>query len=213
MTTILVTRHGETLWNTLRKMQGHLDSPLTEMGENQAGWLADRLKTTPIHHIYSSPSGRAYKTAEIINQHKGLEIKTSEALKEIYLGEWEGKQVAEIEAYDPERFEYFWNAPEKFVPNESESFPSVIGRSGAFLEWIAEQHPGETVLLVAHAVVLKSMIAYLNETPLENFWKGPFMNSTCLNTFQKSEEGWKITMIGDTSHFPIDVEPKWVHPK
>lgn len=213
MTTILVTRHGETQWNTLRRMQGHLDSPLTEMGENQAAWLGDRLKDIKIDHIYSSPSGRAFKTAEIVNQHQGLKIQTSDALKEIYLGEWEGKQVVEIEAYDPERFNHFWHHPEKFSPKDSESFESVIARSGKFLEWVAETHPNETVLLVAHAVVLKSMIAYLNQTPLQNFWEGPFMNSTCLNRFQKNKEGWEITMLGDTSHFPIEVEPKWVHPK
>lgn len=213
MTTILVTRHGETQWNTLRKMQGHLDSPLTEMGEKQATWLGERLKDTKIHQIYSSPSGRAFNTAEIINKHQGLEIATSDALKEIYLGEWEGKQVTEIEAYDPERFHHFWHEPEKFTPQNSESFESVISRSGNFLEWISEKHPNETILLVAHAVVLKSMIAYLNQTPLEKFWDGPFMNSTCLNCFQKSQKGWEITMLGDTSHFPIEVEAKWVHPK
>lgn len=213
MTKIYLTRHGETEWNTLKKMQGHKDSPLTTMGIKQAEWLGERLKTIEIDHIYSSPSGRALQTAELINTHKGLDIKTKDHFKEIHLGDWEGLTQPEIEAFDAEGYNHFWYQPERYVPKSGESFEDVIVRSSIELERIAEAHAGETVLIVAHAVVLKSLYAYVEKKEMKDFWEGPFMNSTCLSCFEKTKDGWQITMAADTSHYPIDVEPKWVHPK
>lgn len=213
MTKIYVTRHGETEWNKMRRMQGHLDSPLTTLGRQQAVWLGERLKEVAIDHIYSSPAGRAMETAALINQFKGLPIQTSDRLKEIYLGSWEGKTQVEIEAYDAERYNHFWYQPECFVPSNAESFESIIQRTGEQLEWIAEAHPGNTVLVVAHAVVLKSMIAYVEKKTVKEFWNGPFMKSTCLNCFEKINDQWQISMMGDTSHYPVDIEQCWANPK
>jgi broad specificity phosphatase PhoE len=212
-TKIYLTRHGETEWNTLRRMQGHMDSPLTEMGKQQGQWLSERLKTVEIDHIYSSPSGRAMQTSELINVHKGLKINASDHFKEIFLGNWEGRTTVEIESFDLDRFEKFWHNPEEFIPTDGESFQEIIERTSLEMEAVAKKHEGQTVLIVAHAVVLKSLIAYVENKELKDFWKGPFMNSTCLNCFEKDDSGWTVTMLGDTSHFPIDVEPKWVHPK
>lgn len=213
MTKIYVTRHGETEWNKLRRMQGRLDSPLTELGKQQALWLGERLETVAIDHLYSSPAGRAMETATLINQFKGLPIKTSDKLQEIYLGGWEGKTQAEIEAYDAERYVNFWNQPECYIANDGESFESIIQRSGEQLEWIASTHAGETVLVVAHAVVLKSMIAYVERKQIQHFWQGPFMKSTCLNCFEKINGEWQISMMGDTSHYPMEIEQLWANPK
>jgi probable phosphoglycerate mutase len=194
-------------------MQGHMDSPLTELGKQQGTWLSERLKNVPIDHIYSSPSGRAYQTAELINFHKKLEIKTSEKLKEIFLGKWEGLTQAEIEAFDAEQYDYFWHKPEAHVPDGSESFQDMIDRCGEQLEAIASLHEGQSVLIVAHAVVLKSMIAYVEQKEIKDFWQGAFMHSTCLNCFEKEDGKWRVTMVGDTSHYPMAVESKWVNPK
>lgn len=213
MTRFYITRHGETEWNTLRKMQGHLDSPLTDMGRQQAQWLSERLKTVEIDYIYSSPSGRAFLTAQEVNVHKNIDIRTSENFKEIFLANWEGLTQPEIEAFDAERYHNFWYKPEAFVPDGGESFEDVIERAGKEMEHLAQVHKGKTVLIVAHAVVLKSLIAYVEKKEIKDFWSGPFMNSTCLNLFEKDEQGWKIRFLGDTSHYPIEVEPKWVHPR
>lgn len=59
MIKILLVRHGETEWNKVGKMQGWGDSPLSELGRNQARWLNERLKDVKIDKIYSSPTGRA----------------------------------------------------------------------------------------------------------------------------------------------------------
>lgn len=210
---IYVTRHGETEWNTQRRMQGHMDSALTEMGQNQAKWLGEKLKTTEFSQVYASPSGRTRQTTALVLGERALPITYLDGLREIYLGPWEGKNQEEIEAFDAESYQHFWFEPEKFKGRDAENFTSVIHRAGAILESLANQHPEEDILIVTHAVVLKSMYAYILQKPLVDFWKGPFMNATCLNCFTRTASGWEVLIEADTSHYPEDVEPKWVHPK
>lgn len=212
MAKIYVTRHGETEWNTQRRMQGHLDSALTETGITQAKWLGEAFKHINIAKIYASPSGRASETAKLIRGQKKLEIQPLEALKEIYLGSWESKTQVEIEAYAAENYNAFWHSPEKYVPEDRESFESVIQRASSVLEAMAENE-SEDVLLVTHAVLLKSMYAYIYQKQLSDFWTGPFMNATCLNCFEKVDGQWRVLIEADTSHYQTEVINHWANPK
>lgn len=212
MAKIYVTRHGETEWNTQRRMQGHLDSPLTETGITQAKWLGNALENVYISKIYASPSGRASDTARLIKGQRPLAIQPLENLKEIYLGSWESKTQVEIEAYTAENYNAFWHRPEQYVPEDRESFESVIQRASSVLEWIAENET-EDVLLVTHAVLLKSMYAYIHQKQISEFWTGPFMNATCLNCFEKVDGKWQVLLEADTSHYQTEVINHWVNPK
>jgi len=66
MLTLYITRHGETVWNTQKRMQGWKDSPLTETGRQNAFSLGERLAHIPFRAVYSSPSGRTKETASLI---------------------------------------------------------------------------------------------------------------------------------------------------
>lgn len=92
MTRLLITRHGETQWNTEKRMQGRSDSPLTAHGIWQAQQLARRLKDEKIDAIYSSPTPRAARTAEILKGSRGLQVRLLDDLMEINLGDWEGRK-------------------------------------------------------------------------------------------------------------------------
>jgi len=90
MTQLILIRHGETLWNTERRMQGQLDSPLTERGLWQAQQLGLRLKDEPFTTLYSSDLPRAARTAEQIAIVTGHDILTDERLRERHFGVFEG---------------------------------------------------------------------------------------------------------------------------
>ncbi|MCI2284085.1 histidine phosphatase family protein [Colwellia sp. MSW7] len=64
-TRLYLARHGETLWNRTRRLQGQLDSELTDLGNLQSAQIADELVTKNIQLIISSPLGRAVKSATI----------------------------------------------------------------------------------------------------------------------------------------------------
>ena len=63
-TTVVFVRHGETVWNAEGRYQGHLDSPLTEVGQKQVKALAERLRGEAFTAIYSSDLGRCRLTAQ-----------------------------------------------------------------------------------------------------------------------------------------------------
>ncbi len=89
-TLIYVVRHGETEWNLIGKQQGHMDSPLTDRGTQQANALAKGLGNRGIEFIYSSDLGRALKTAKLISTSLELPVQTDKRLRERHLGTLQG---------------------------------------------------------------------------------------------------------------------------
>ena len=89
---LLILRHGETEWNRAGRMQGALDSPLTETGRAQARRQGVILRAFGIEgwRWVASPQGRAAQTAAIAAQGLDLEIATDDRLKEIGIGDWTG---------------------------------------------------------------------------------------------------------------------------
>lgn len=195
-----MTRHGETQWNTIRRMQGHMDSPLTDFGVIQAKWLKERLKDDEIDIIYASPLGRAYNTAQILAEGRDVEIITRDELKEIHLGSWEGQRVEEIEKMHKEINYYFWNEPEKYVPVDGETFEDLVARSKKFFHDILLESEHKNILVVAHAVVLKSFLAYTKGHSVDKLWEGPHLQPTSLTKGELVDGELVYEFIGDTSH-------------
>nr|WP_255596677.1 histidine phosphatase family protein [Cognatishimia sp. MH4019] len=95
-------RHGETVWNVEGRLQGALDSPLTDKGREQAArqarLLMAALASVP---IYSSPQGRSLDTARIIGAQFGQDVMQDAALREVSMGDWDGKLVADVAPINP----------------------------------------------------------------------------------------------------------------
>jgi len=93
-----LARHGQTEWNLIGRCQGRLDSPLTALGVQQAQRNAESLRHEHIESIYSSPLGRAQRTARIIGDALGLPVQVVPDLAELDHGAWSGLTSAEIDA-------------------------------------------------------------------------------------------------------------------
>jgi probable phosphoglycerate mutase len=104
---IYLVRHGQTEFNAQGRFQGHLDSPLTALGQDQAARIGDRLRELvgdPAGVVLiSSPLGRTLRTAEIIQERLGLrsEIEIEPRLIELTVGAWEGRTRDEVLAEHP----------------------------------------------------------------------------------------------------------------
>lgn len=98
---LFLARHGQTEWNLERRLQGQLDSPLTEEGSAQARAIATRLAGSGIHTICSSPLGRAMQTALIIADQLGAEVLEVPELAEIDHGELAGLTWEQIDEEHP----------------------------------------------------------------------------------------------------------------
>lgn len=200
MTTLYITRHGETEWNTEGRMQGWNDSPLTKLGINQAHWLYERLKDIDFNVIYSSPTGRAYKTAEILKGKKNIEIIAHDALKELNLSQWEGLDQKGIKEKDEEQFHNYWKAPHLYKPLFGEGFLELQHRVTAGIREIVRNHKDETVLIVTHTMTLKALMAGLKNKHISTIWDPPFIKQTSLTIIEMDEDKIDIKMYADDSH-------------
>lgn len=189
---LYLTRHGQTEWNVQKRMQGRNNSPLTQLGMQQAEKLGDYLKDVSFDCIYSSASPRALHTAELLRGERNIPIETSEELMEISLGEWEGMTFSDAEKQYPEQFHNFWHQPERYFRVDSESFEQLRQRISNEIERIADKHPNETVLVVAHGMVLKTLFTYFKQQSINEIALSPHIHSACVCQVERVAGNWQV---------------------
>ncbi|MFD1128999.1 histidine phosphatase family protein [Paenibacillus provencensis] len=203
LTTIYIVRHGQTEWNVLGKMQGHQDSPLTELGTRQARWLGEALAEEPIDVIYSSSSGRAVHTAEVIRGSREIPVTLTDNLREMNLGLWEGRTGDELKLEEPMKYQQFWEEPELFAADGGETYIETMDRAQQELKHILKVNQGKTVLIVTHTVVVKLLMTWLEQRSLETLWDLPYIHPASLCKIVFNEENKpKVVLYADISHYP-----------
>ncbi|ASV68178.1 histidine phosphatase family protein [Cytobacillus kochii] len=204
MVKIYMTRHGQTEWNRERRLQGRLDSDLTTIGSENAKLLGEHLSTVPFDAIYASPSGRTMMTASLIKGNRPIKVFTDEDLQEIYMGSWEGQQQSDVQKQYADEFHAFWRAPHLYHPTERESFQQVQDRAVKVLKRVMTNHKNGNVLLVTHTVVIKTLLAYMKQIPMENLWDAPYIHDTCLSVIEIVNGQKNILLEADMSHLQPD---------
>jgi probable phosphoglycerate mutase len=152
-TKIYLVRHGQTNWNVEEKIQGQIDIPLNETGRAQALALKDRLKNVQFAACFSSDLSRAYETAEILVEGRGLEIIREERLRERSYGEWEGLTLSLYKKMDGEN------------KGGAETRASVLSRALQVLEELNHSHEGKTLLATSHGAFLKTILIHILRVP------------------------------------------------
>lgn len=204
MLRLYITRHGQTEWNIEGKMQGWADSPLTQKGKEDAKLLAKHLQDVEFDAIYSSPSPRAYDTAEIIKGSRDINVIKNELLKEINIGIWEGQTKDVLKEKYPTQYKAFFEAPHLYVPVDGESFFEVQNRMKQFLEYIKTQHQSGNLLIVTHTCALKLTLEYIKGTTMDQLWAPPKIGNASLSIVEIAEDGtMKLVLEGDMSHLAI----------
>lgn len=171
MTRLLVVRHGETVFNREKRFQGWLDVPLSDFGSAQAEACADYLAGSPflpVARVYSSPLCRAEKTAKAIAEALGADLATDGRLREIDVGEIVGMTWEEAAAEYPRLMEEYRRNPIATRYPGGESALDVWDRAGDLLRYVAEAHPGETIVVVGHAIILKALICHILRLDIAN---------------------------------------------
>ena len=160
MTTLILVRHGESEWNHAGRIQGQVNSPLTDLGISQAIAIRNYLSGIFINQelkIYTSPLDRAIQTAKIIAlgiDCFGSELIIEERLNDFNLGEISGTfgwdKVAEI---FPEQAKLRLQDPMRFHPSGGESGADFEARLRSLLEELMGD--GTLKLMVSHGIVNK----------------------------------------------------------
>jgi broad specificity phosphatase PhoE len=163
---IYLVRHGETAFNREHRLQGHVDSPLTDLGERQAHavgrLLRDLVGDEPGWRIIASPLGRAQKTAEIIaGQLRGIPIETDPRLIELSWGKWDGRLRSDLAREYPEAFGktgWAFHAP------TGETYEAVSAR---LADWLASlpPEPERRIIAVSHGVAGRVLRGVYGDLP------------------------------------------------
>jgi phosphoserine phosphatase len=150
VTTIYLVRHGSVVGAETRRFIGHLDVPLSLLGERQITALAERLRAVRLDAVYSSDLARARRTAEILAAPHGLPTVRLAALREFSMGRWEGLTAEQIRELDPAAFSAWMADIAGYQFPEGENLAQLSGRAWPALEAIVAAHPGGAVAVVAH---------------------------------------------------------------
>ncbi|MBT8146410.1 MAG: histidine phosphatase family protein [Gammaproteobacteria bacterium] len=181
-------RHGETNWNAIRRIQGQMESHLTELGKQQAEQLAEHMQVYPISQVYCSSSVRTRETASILFRSlpraSQPSISYQDNLREIHLGPWEGNFYDDLAQQDPEQFHNFWNEPHQFSLTGAETFQELQQRGIDAVNEIVRQSPAEDAAIVSHGALIKSILCHFEERPLSRLWEPPRMHN-CAHSIMK----------------------------
>jgi len=171
-TQVILIRHGETDWNRIKRIQGHIDIPLATSGAEQAQQLARRLQHEAkegarLDAIYSSDLLRAQQTAQPIASALGLPLQLHEGLRERSYGAFQGHDSDEIEARFPDEYAQWQTRDPGFAPPDGESQRAFYHRVLHAIEPIVAAHPGGRIACVAHGGVLDCVYRFANGLPLD----------------------------------------------
>ncbi|WP_216216173.1 histidine phosphatase family protein [Amycolatopsis aidingensis] len=165
---LVLWRHGETDYNASGRMQGHLDSALTQVGWNQARFAAPALARFEPELVIASDLHRATDTATVLTEAIGVPLRIDKRLRETHLGEWQGLTGAQVDERAPGERER-WRSDPTWAPPGGESRVEVADRA---FDVVADlrgpgSDGGETVLLAAHGGLITALTARLLELPVQ----------------------------------------------
>jgi len=196
---LYIVRHGETVWNREGRIQGHTDVALSERGLEQARLLAKRLNTVPFDAAYASDLRRAYETAAVVLEDRGVPIHPTPRLREYHKGGFEGMTEAELRALYPNEYPGYVSKDLDYAPKGGESTREVSARMAAVINEIKERHLGDNVLVVGHGGSLRAAMMSLLGMSLDANWRFVFGNCT-LSIVDTYHDNAVLRLFNDGSH-------------
>ena len=199
-TRLIAVRHGETAWNVDTRIQGQLDIGLNDTGLWQARCVGEALADEPIAAIYASDLARAWQTALEIARPRGIEVQPEPALRERAFGHFEGRTFADIDASLPEQARLWRTRDPAFAPEGGgESLLAFRERVTGIAGHLAQRHPGELVVLVAHGGVMDVLYraATRQELQAPRTWH---LGNAAINRLLWTPQGFTLVGWGDIGH-------------
>ena len=178
MTRIYLVRHGETVWNRDRRLQGILDVGLNEVGIRQGRRIAKRFSSLWTLKVYTSPLRRALHTATLLQSHvRDCPVIVEPRLREIDHGAWTSLTMDRITRDFPEEFERWQLRPDRVRPRGGESLQEAYSRASGFLHDFTKTSTGSDVLIVCHGVINALLVCAALGAPLGKLWDFPQPNA------------------------------------
>jgi probable phosphoglycerate mutase len=193
---ILLARHGETDDNARGVVQGWLDTPLNDLGREQARGLAREAAGHGLAAIWTSQLSRALETAAIVGEATGLEPRVDERLAESRRGAWEGRALADIQRDEPGAWAAWRRGGADFrFPSEPDGPPaeSLAEHQSRVTAVLGEVRAGPLpALVVAHGGTIRCALCAVHPRGLEAFFDIPVPNATLIPLAPPDRDGARI---------------------
>lgn len=171
MRRLILLRHGQTEWNATERMQGQLDTDLTDLGRAQAQEAAEELSKRAPLAIVTSDLRRARDTAAALADRSGITPSADPRLQETMLGEWQGLTHLEVDERWPGA-RIAWRRDPRAAPPGGESRVDVARRSKPVVEELLASRSDwaeSPIVLVAHGGLIAALTAALLDLPVDNW--------------------------------------------
>jgi probable phosphoglycerate mutase len=201
---LLLVRHGQTSGNTRRALDTALPGPpLTELGQEQARTLAERLGGEPIVAVYASQAIRAQQTAAPLAEVLGLEVQVIEGVKEVAAGDLEDHT-------DPESIELYMKTVRRWTLGEldaripgGESGTEVRNRMLHAAGELRAKHEDDgqdaIVVLVSHGGAIRLGSEWLASNVPADLANGALIpNTGFVELLAEPDGGWRCLSWVDT---------------
>lgn len=178
---LILLRHGQTEYNATSRMQGQLDTALSDLGIQQATNAASVLAKHNITHVFSSDLSRAFNTASAVASLIGLEVGVDKRLRETHLGEWQAKTHTEVDAAFPGARAQWRHDPE-WAPPGGESRIEVARRARQVVDELMvslKNWDQGTVLIVAHGGTINALTSSLLDLEFHQYPMFSGLGNTC----------------------------------
>ena len=167
MRSALLIRHGAVVGDADRRFIGATDLPMSTAGEAEIRRLGERLGALfPIHAIHCSDLARSRRTAELLAAGPNAANAVHPALREIDLGQWEGRLRAEVARSAPLDYERRGRDIVGFRPPGGESFADLAARVLPCWRSLVADDADDTVVLAAHCGVNRVILSDALGLPL-----------------------------------------------
>jgi alpha-ribazole phosphatase len=165
-TRIYLIRHGQVEGFGNKRYNGQSDVALTALGRKQSEALGERLAARPLAAVYSSDLSRCAYAAQCLAAPQGLQAQLLSAMRELHIGEWEGRTWQELQDLYPEQWQARLNDLVNYRVPGGESLAKMAQRVRPAVECILENHRGSEVALVGHGGVNRVILLDAIGAPL-----------------------------------------------
>lgn len=189
---LILLRHGQTSANAQALLQGRIDLPLDDVGQQQAQKCGDFLRMSfPDATVIASPLLRAVQTASQISP----DITIDERFIELDYGQWDGLALADV----PQNQWAQWRQDPTFRPPDGESLVELDARVRPALEELAQRARHEDIVVVSHVSPIKSAVTWALGVGPDATWRC-HLDRASICRISIGPRGPSLTSLNETAH-------------
>jgi alpha-ribazole phosphatase/probable phosphoglycerate mutase len=193
-TRIYLIRHGQVEGHEEKRYNGQVNVPLTQLGREQSVRVRDFFDGIPLTAVYSSDLDRSSHCAELIAQAHNLDLHTENSLRELHIGDWEGRTWAELQEAYPDDWQARLQNLVNFQVPGGESLQDAADRIRPVIRKVLDRHAGGEVAVVAHGGVNRIILLDAMQASLEQAFSIE-QDYGCLNIIDYSPDGSSVVKL------------------